>query len=123
MSDFIDRGLSSKDQLPGGLDVKCTASTLWRRLLNNSRGDKAPANATQRAMAYAVAVNEENVAGGRLVTAPINGAAWIVPAVPRAHLDEHKLNETGVNGHVSTFLRNATATGGLFKMNASISSV
>ena len=74
-------------------------------------------------MTYVVAVNEENVAGGRLVTAPTNGAAWIVPAVPRAHLDEYKLNEAGVNGHAGTFLRNATATGVLFKMNASISGV
>ena len=84
-------------------------------------GDKAPANAAQRAMVYAMAVNEENAAGGRLVTAPTNGAAGIVPAVLRAHLDEHKLNEAGVNRHVSTFLRTATAIGGLFKMNASIS--
>ena len=121
MSDCIDRGLSTEGQLPGGLNVKRRASTLWNRLLNNSHGDKAPANAAQRAMVYAMAVNEENAAGGRLVTAPTNGAAGIVPAVLRAHLDEHKLNEAGVNRHVSTFLRTATAIGGLFKMNASIS--
>ena len=84
------------------------------------RADQAPATAAQRAMVYAMAVNEENAAGGRLVTAPTNGAAGIVPAVLRAHLDEHKLNEVGVNRHVSTFLRTATAIGGLFNMNASI---
>ncbi len=121
MSDCIDRGLSAEGYLPGGLNVKRRASTLWNRLLNNSHGDKAPANAAQRAMVYAMAVNEENAAGGRLVTAPTNGAAGIVPAVLRAHLDEHKLNDAGVNRHVSTFLRTATAIGGLFKMNASIS--
>ncbi len=121
MSDCIDRGLAAEGHLPGGLNVKRRASTLWNRLLNNSHGDKAPANAAQRAMVYAMAVNEENAAGGRLVTAPTNGAAGIVPAVLRAHLDEHKLNDAGVNRHVSTFLRTATAIGGLFKMNASIS--
>lgn len=121
MSDCIDRGLSADGDLPGGLKVKRRASMLWQRLLNNSLGDKAPANAAQRAMVYAMAVNEENAAGGRLVTAPTNGAAGIVPAVLRAHLDEHKLNETGLNHHVSHFLRTATAIGGLFKMNASIS--
>jgi len=72
-------------------------------------------------MVYAMAVNEENAAGGRLVTAPTNGAAGIVRAVLKAHLDEHQLNEAGVNRHVSVFLRTATAIGGLFKMNASIS--
>ena len=66
MSDCIDRGLSTEGQLPGGLNVKRRASTLWNRLLNNSHGDKAPANAAQRAMVYAMAVNEENAAGGRL---------------------------------------------------------
>ena len=121
MSDCIDRGLSAEGELPGGLKVKRRAATLWQRLLNNSQGDKAPANAAQRAMVYAMAVNEENAAGGRLVTAPTNGAAGIVPAVLRAHLDEYKLNEAGVNRHVSRFLRTATAIGGLFKMNASIS--
>ena len=121
MSDCIDRGLAAQGELPGGLHVKRRAGALWNRLLNNAQGDKAPANAAQRAMVYAMAVNEENAAGGRLVTAPTNGAAGIVPAVLKAHLDEHQLNEAGVNRHVSVFLRTATAIGGLFKMNASIS--
>ena len=121
MSDCIDRGLAAQGELPGGLHVKRRAGALWNRLLNNTQGDKAPANAAQRAMVYAMAVNEENAAGGRLVTAPTNGAAGIVPAVLKAHLDEHQLNEAGVNRHVSVFLRTATAIGGLFKMNASIS--
>ena len=121
MNDCIERGLACEGELPGGLKVKRRAATLWQRLLNNSQGDKAPANAAQRAMVYAMAVNEENAAGGRLVTAPTNGAAGIVPAVLRAHLDEHKLNSAGVDRPVSTFLRTATAIGGLFKMNASIS--
>ena len=121
MNDCIDRGLSTEGELPGGLRVKRRAALLWQRLLNNSQGDKAPATVAQRAMVYAMAVNEENAAGGRLVTAPTNGAAGIVPAVLRAHLDEHTLNEAGVNRHVSRFLRTATAIGGLFKMNASIS--
>jgi L-serine dehydratase len=121
MSDCIDRGLAAQGELPGGLKVKRRAATLWQRLLNNGQGDKAPANAAQRAMVYAMAVNEENAAGGRLVTAPTNGAAGIVPAVLKAHLDEYTLNEAGINRHVSRFLRTATAIGGLFKMNASIS--
>ena len=121
MSDCINRGLSATGELPGGLRVKRRAAQLWGRLLNNSQGAKAPANAAQRAMVYAMAVNEENAAGGRLVTAPTNGAAGIVPAVLKAHLDEHQLNDSGVHRHVSRFLRTATAIGGLFKMNASIS--
>lgn len=121
MSECIDRGLSTEGELPGGLRVKRRAAALWCRLLSNSQGGKAPANQVQRAMVYAMAVNEENAAGGRLVTAPTNGAAGIVPAVLRAHLDEHRLNSAGINRHVSTFLRTATAIGSLFKMNASIS--
>ena len=121
MSDCINRGLNTEGELPGGLKVQRRAALLWQRLLNNANSDKAPANASQRAMVYAMAVNEENAAGGRLVTAPTNGAAGIVPAVLLAHLDEHKLNDAGINRHVSTFLRTATAIGGLFKMNASIS--
>jgi L-serine dehydratase len=121
MADCIDRGLSSEGELPGGLQVKRRAATLWQRLLNNSHGDRAPATAAQRAMVYAMAVNEENAAGGRLVTAPTNGAAGIVPAVLKAHLDEYSLNEKGIDRHVSVFLRTAAAVGGLFKLNASIS--
>ena len=52
MSDCIDRGLSTEGQLPGGLNVKRRASNLWNRFLNNCHGDKAPANAAQRAMVY-----------------------------------------------------------------------
>ena len=62
MSDCIDQEAATGQ--PGGLSMKHRASTLWNRLLNNSHGDKAPANAAQRAMVYAMAVNEKNAAGG-----------------------------------------------------------
>ena len=118
MSDCIDRGLSTEGQLPGGLNVKRRASTLWNRLLNNSHGDKAPANAAQRAMVYAMAVNEENAAGGRVVTAPTNGAAGIIPAVLQ-YVD--KFIRPVDEEVASRFLLTAGAIGILYKENASIS--
>jgi L-serine dehydratase len=115
----VDRGLSVDGQLPGGLKVKRRAKAIYERLR---------ANATQNARAaheimdfvsvYAMAVNEENAAGGRVVTAPTNGAAGVVPSVLRYYRD-HCLEATreGIN----IFILTATAIGALFKMNASIS--
>jgi len=118
MSDCIDRGLSAEGELPGGLKVKRRAATLWQRLLNNSHGDKAPANAAQRAMVYAMAVNEENAVGGRIVTAPTNGAAGIIPAVLKYYLHHCK---GASDDDVCRFLLTAGAIGILYKINASIS--
>jgi L-serine dehydratase len=115
----VDRGLSVDGQLPGGLKVKRRAKAIYQRLR---------ANATQNARAaheimdfvsvYAMAVNEENAAGGRVVTAPTNGAAGVIPSVLRYYRD-HCLEATAEGMHV--FILTATAIGALFKMNASIS--
>jgi L-serine dehydratase len=115
----VDRGLSVDGQLPGGLKVKRRAKAIYQRLR---------ANATQNARAaheimdfvsvYAMAVNEENAAGGRVVTAPTNGAAGVIPSVLRYYRD-HCLEATREGMEI--FLLTATAVGALFKMNASIS--
>ena len=115
----VDRGLSVDGQLPGGLKVKRRAKAIYERLR---------ANATQNARAaheimdfvsvYAMAVNEENAAGGRVVTAPTNGAAGVIPSVLRYYRD-HCLEATREGMNV--FILTATAIGALFKMNASIS--
>jgi L-serine dehydratase len=115
----IDRGLQVEGQLPGGLKVKRRAKAIYDRLR---------ANATQNARAaheimdfvsvYAIAVNEENAAGGRVVTAPTNGAAGVIPSVLRYYRD-HCLEATREGMNI--FILTATAIGALFKMNASIS--
>jgi L-serine dehydratase len=115
----VDRGLGVEGQLPGGLKVKRRAKAIYERLR---------ANATQNARAaheimdfvsvYAMAVNEENAAGGRVVTAPTNGAAGVIPSVLRYYRD-HCLEATDEGMNI--FILTATAIGALFKMNASIS--
>jgi len=115
----VDRGLAVDGQLPGGLKVKRRAKAIYDRLR---------ANATQNARAaheimdfvsvYAMAVNEENAAGGRVVTAPTNGAAGVIPSVLRYYRD-HCLEATHEGMRV--FILTASAIGALFKMNASIS--
>jgi L-serine dehydratase len=115
----VDRGLAVDGQLPGGLKVKRRAKAIYERLR---------ANATQNARAaheimdfvsvYAMAVNEENAAGGRVVTAPTNGAAGVIPSVMRYYRD-HCL-EASAEG-MNVIILTATAIGALFKMNASIS--
>lgn len=117
MRGCIDAGLRTEGTLPGGLKVKRRAPGLWRPLESSTL---ASTSLEQRAVVYAMAVNEENAAGGRVVTAPTNGAAGIVPAVLAAHLDT--LQDDQSRDQASrTFLLTAAAIGGLFKMNASIS--
>ena len=115
----VDRGLRMDGQLPGGLKVKRRAKAIYERL---RAGAKQNARAAHEIMdyvsVYAMAVNEENAAGGRIVTAPTNGAAGVIPSVMRYYRD-HCL-EAAPEG-LSTFLLTATAIGALFKMNASIS--
>ncbi|KQT61758.1 MULTISPECIES: L-serine ammonia-lyase [unclassified Aureimonas] len=117
----IDRGLSRGGRLPGGLDVARRASALRQRLeaeREAGANDRAPHEIMDWVSLYAIAVNEENAAGGRVVTAPTNGAAGVVPAVLR-YYREHCPG--GCEDGARTFLLTATAVGGLFKMNASIS--
>ncbi|SFH15768.1 L-serine dehydratase [Palleronia marisminoris] len=119
MSECIDRGLSADGVLPGGLGVRRRAAALARGL-NDERGRNQPHPhlAMDWLAAYAMAVNEENAAGGRVVTAPTNGAAGVVPAVIRYWLDHVPGASTA---RVGEFLLTAAAVGGLVKHNASIS--
>ena len=115
MSDCIDAGLDAEGVLPGGLKVRRRAATTARQL--RAAGDRA-ALAMEWLTVYAMAVNEENAAGGRVVTAPTNGAAGIIPAVLRYYLDfVPGADKEGVVRYLLT----AGAIGLLFKRNASIS--
>ncbi len=119
MSACIDRGIASGGILPGGLKVKRRAPAIHARLL--ARQERAlcdPLSVIDWVNLWALAVNEENAAGGRVVTAPTNGAAGIVPAVLRYY--ERFAPDAGPEG-VVRFLLVAGLIGSLFKENASIS--
>ena len=119
MNDCIERGFSRDGELPGGLKVKRRAKRI-RDQLERERGSNMtqPHVVSDWLSVYALAVNEENAAGGKVVTAPTNGAAGVVPAVLRYYLD-HCLGATPAG--IFDFLLTAAAIGGLIKHNASIS--
>ncbi len=119
MSACIDRGLATEGNLPGGLEVKRRARSIHKRYLANQHRNIRHAHEVMDLVSmFAIAVNEENAAGGRVVTAPTNGAAGVVPAVLRYYRD-HCQGATASG--MRAFLLSATAIGALFKMNASIS--
>ena len=118
MSSSIDRGCQQSGFLPGGLNVKRRAPSFAAEL--SARQDMAlnePLAALDWINLWAMAVNEENAAGGRVVTAPTNGAAGIIPAVMRYHDRCYRGNAQSRR----TFLLTAAAIGALYKRNASIS--
>ena len=119
MDDCITRGMQTDGILPGGLNVKRRAKGIHDALLAE-RGTNlnAPHKINDWMSVYAMAVNEENAAGGQVVTAPTNGAAGVVPAVIRYWLD-HVPGAT--EERIEEFLLTAAAIGGLVKYNASIS--
>ncbi|MBD3678440.1 MAG: L-serine ammonia-lyase [Rhodobacteraceae bacterium] len=119
MSDCIDRGLASEGILPGGLGVKRRANGIHQALLaERGMNLQAPHTINDWMSTYAMAVNEENAAGGQVVTAPTNGAAGVMPSVIRYWLD----HVPGASpSRVGDFLLTAAAIGGLVKHNASIS--
>ncbi|WLI91212.1 L-serine ammonia-lyase [Massilia sp. R2A-15] len=123
MRDCIAHGLVTEGQLPGGLNVKRRAANLWRQVLASKNGDNRandlPHDAVQQVSLYAMAVNEENAAGGRVVTAPTNGAAGIIPAVLRYYAEDCRPSDP-VKG-VRDFMLTSAAIGMLCKKNASIS--
>ena len=115
----IDRGLAESGSLPGGLNVRRRAPGLATKLQQNRHSNSAmPTVTTDWVSVFAIAVNEENAAGGRVVTAPTNGAAGVVPAVLRYYRD---MVPGATPAGMQDFLLAATAIGGLFKTNASIS--
>ena len=119
MTDCIDRGLQADGILPGGLKVRRRAKGIHDALLaERGMNLQAPHTINDWMSVYAMAVNEENAAGGQVVTAPTNGAAGVMPAVIRYWLD----HVPGASPRlVPDFLLTAAAIGGLVKFNASIS--
>ena len=119
MKGCIERGLSQEGIMPGGLKVRRRARQLHDRMQEDWQNNRPnPLLANDWLSVYAMAVNEENAGGGRVVTAPTNGAAGVVPAVMRywqhfyADADHHDIRD---------FLLTAAAVGGIIKHNASIS--
>lgn len=118
MSDCIDRGCSQTGVLPGGLRVKRRAASLTAELAARQQmALNDPLAVLDWINLWAMAVNEENAAGGRVVTAPTNGAAGIIPAVLRYYQRCYRGDRAGTH----TFLLTAAAIGALYKRNASIS--
>lgn len=119
MSACIDRGIRSEGILPGGLKVKRRAPLIYNRLMERQeRALSDPLTILDWVNLWALAVNEENAAGGKVVTAPTNGAAGIVPSVLRFY---ERFSPKADAAGVETFLLTAAAIGSLFKENASIS--
>jgi L-serine dehydratase len=118
MNSCIDRGLRQEGVLPGGLNVKRRAAKLRAALEAREKNKTSDGLiAMDWINAWALAVNEENAAGGKVVTAPTNGAAGVVPAVLRYY--DRFCNGTREGRHI--FLLTAAAIGSLYKSNASIS--
>ncbi|GAN63125.1 L-serine ammonia-lyase [Acetobacter indonesiensis] len=115
----IERGLCETGTLPGRLKVNRRAAKLYQRLTERSLQNDRPAHEVMDWVSlFAIAVNEENAAGGRVVTAPTNGAAGVIPAVLRYYRD---FCPGSSQQGMRDFLLTAAAIGGLFKLNASIS--
>jgi len=125
MSDCIERGKRTEGILPGGLSVRRRAAGLARRLarIDEEGKPRDPLAPLDSVTLVAMAVNEENAAGGRVVTAPTNGAAGVVPAIAYYYLNhasEGKADTEKHDGLLQYFLA-AAAIGILYKENASIS--
>lgn len=119
MTSCIDRGLKAEGIMPGGLNVRRRARGIHDKLHEEWRSNRVnPVLANDWLSVYAMAVNEENAVGGRVVTAPTNGAAGVVPATIRYYLHFHEdADQKGIRDYLLT----AAAIGGIIKHNASIS--
>jgi L-serine dehydratase len=120
MQDCVEQGLKHEGILPGGLNVRRRAAKLHRSLqeLNKPNVIGSTLSAMEWVNLFALAVNEENAAGGRMVTAPTNGAAGIIPAVLHYYM---KFSDEVSEANVVDYLLAAAAVGILCKKNASIS--
>ena len=118
MDASIRRGCEREGILPGGLKVRRRAAAIHRRLRTGASGLSDPLVVIDWVNLFALAVNEENAAGGRVVTAPTNGAAGVIPAVVQYYL--RFVPNADADGIVR-FLLTAAAIGILYKKNASIS--
>ncbi|MCP5100763.1 MAG: L-serine ammonia-lyase, partial [Chloroflexi bacterium] len=124
MQACVQRGFRTEGILPGGIQVKRRAPDVYRRLTERPEAAlRDPLTVLDWVNLYALAVNEENAAGGRVVTAPTNGAAGIIPAVLHYWMRFGVLSEKQVEQETAVirFLLTAGAIGLLYKRNASIS--
>ncbi|MDV6331468.1 L-serine ammonia-lyase [Asticcacaulis sp. 201] len=122
MSGAIDRGLRSEGILPGGLSVKRRASRLYDTLISESHNQESE-RLFDWLNVFAMAVNEENAAGGRVVTAPTNGAAGVIPALIRYYcaFDGWQPGDAVSEGKIGRFLLTAAGIGMIYKQRASLS--
>jgi L-serine dehydratase len=118
MRDCMEKGMNTEGILPGPLRVPRRAAALRQQLLTSEKTSKDPMEVVDWVNMYAFAVNEENAAGGRVVTAPTNGACGIIPAV-LAYYD--KFIQTVTEKDYIRYFAASGAIGGLYKQNASIS--
>lgn len=121
MKQSIDQGCESSGILPGGLRVRRRASEVLRRLKQSAESSGKtvdPMRHMDWVTLFALAVNEENAAGGRVVTAPTNGAAGVIPAVLAYY---ERFMEGASESGIHTFLLTSAAIGSLYKQNASLS--
>lgn len=119
MKDCMDRGMTTEGQLPGGLKVKRRAKQIADTMqADETRNMKYAHSVMDWISLYAMAINEENAAGGRVVTAPTNGAAGVIPATMRYYLE---FCPGASEKCVEEFLLTAAAIGGIIKTKASIS--
>lgn len=116
MQKCIERGCREEGTLPGGLNVRRRAAPLARKL--QSSDQNSPALFIEWVSLWALAVNEENAAGSRVVTAPTNGSAGVIPAVLKYY---QKMTPAPTEEGIITFFLTSAAMGILFKKNASIS--
>ena len=119
MQQSIDRGIATEGILPGGLNVRRRAYRLAERL--NTIGSKDPLAPIDWVTVYAMAVNEENAAGGKVVTAPTNGAAGVIPAIASYYMRFIEGDEAEKQEGLLRYFLTAAAIGILYKENASIS--
>ena len=119
MNSCINRGLQHDGILPGGLNVRRRAKHIYDQLVEEAhRNDHQPHISNDWLSVYAMAVNEENAMGGRIVTSPTNGAAGVIPAVMRYYLDHCRGSD---ETQIKSFMLTAAAIGAIIKTNASIS--
>ena len=119
MQQCTERGIAAEGILPGGLQVRRRAHRLAERL--NTIGSKDPLAPIDWVTVWAMAVNEENAAGGRVVTAPTNGAAGVIPAIAHYYMRFVEGSEDQKHEGILRYFLTAAAIGILYKENASIS--
>ncbi len=118
MQETVRRGLTTEGVLPGGLKLKRRAPDLFKKLKSEAEVTSDPSVLLDWISVFALATNEENAAGGQVVTAPTNGAAGIIPAV--LHYYQKFIPKADEEG-ITTFFLTATAIGSLYKFGASLS--